>query len=508
MSEEQTQPGTAIVVHPQKSVVADMAERFGMEPGPFEVTIRATVFREGTREEFAAFLLVAKEYTLNPLTKEIYAFKAKGGGIVPVVSIDGWVSLCNRQPTFDGMSFEDHHDEEGKLYAITCTIFRKDRSHPTIVTEYLEECKRATEPWKMQHRMLRHKSMIQCARYAFGFSGIVDPDEAEQITVTAVRDEPKALTDGPEPQKRPRKPRGGPASADTGDAAEGPSASQEAAGGGNSAEGEVTDAEFEDRPTSPEADTATDGAPAAESEPDTSGPATSASDDGAETSASGPSAGQDDGEPAIRTNPEDRQEQTRAATTAPAGELYTLASDEPDPDDGRIPTYKDGVLFSRVKPDAKARPAAYDLHAPKLADRQPEPEPKQDDPPPRHDVGTYVADTLAHIGAAGSFLAAKQAHKTAAAAPGFAGLEASEKAAMRHAVWTRYAALVDEGVENGDVTVDFTLMRVFLEFGARSVAEIDAAWPRFWKGQAYTSAPDGDKRALNDLLVQRKADLS
>jgi hypothetical protein len=29
--------------------------------------------------------------------------------------------------------------------------------------------------------MLRHKAMIQAARYAFGFAGIYDPDEAERI---------------------------------------------------------------------------------------------------------------------------------------------------------------------------------------------------------------------------------------------------------------------------------------------------------------------------------------
>ncbi|MGP1667495.1 MAG: hypothetical protein ACTS5I_16635, partial [Rhodanobacter sp.] len=30
-------------------------------------------------------------------------------------------------------------------------------------------------------RMLRHKAMIQCARLAFGFVGVYDPDEAERI---------------------------------------------------------------------------------------------------------------------------------------------------------------------------------------------------------------------------------------------------------------------------------------------------------------------------------------
>jgi hypothetical protein len=33
----------------------------------------------------------------------------------------------------------------------------------------------------MEHRMLRHKAIIQCARIAFGFSGITDEDEGQVI---------------------------------------------------------------------------------------------------------------------------------------------------------------------------------------------------------------------------------------------------------------------------------------------------------------------------------------
>lgn len=165
-----------------RSVTAAMADKFGMDPGPFEQTLRATVFPSGgTREQFAAFLLVAKEYDLNPLTKEIYAFPGKGGGIVPVVSIDGWVTMINRHPNFDGMSFQDNLDSDDQLLSIECSIWRSDRSRPIIVTEYLAECYRETDAWKMKHRMLRHKALIQCARYAFGFSGIYDPDEGERI---------------------------------------------------------------------------------------------------------------------------------------------------------------------------------------------------------------------------------------------------------------------------------------------------------------------------------------
>jgi hypothetical protein len=52
---------------------------------------------------------------------------------------------------------------------------------PVKVTEYLAECRRGTEPWKMEHRMLRHKALIQCSRVAFGFSGIVDDEEAVSL---------------------------------------------------------------------------------------------------------------------------------------------------------------------------------------------------------------------------------------------------------------------------------------------------------------------------------------
>ena len=44
----------------------------------------------------------------------------------------------------------------------------------------MEECYRQTDTWKMKpRRMLQHKTAIQCARYAFGLSGIIDEDEAK-----------------------------------------------------------------------------------------------------------------------------------------------------------------------------------------------------------------------------------------------------------------------------------------------------------------------------------------
>lgn len=161
-----------------------MANRLNLDPAKMLGVLKATVIKNATDEELAAFVVVANEYNLNPLTKQIYAFPGKGGGVTPVVSIDGWVHMVNSHPQMDGMEFEDTVDSECNLVSITCSIWRKDRTKPVRVTEYLAECKRNTEPWKMEHRMLRHKALKECARYAFGFSGIHDEDEAIDIAAT------------------------------------------------------------------------------------------------------------------------------------------------------------------------------------------------------------------------------------------------------------------------------------------------------------------------------------
>jgi phage recombination protein Bet len=167
-----------------RSVLHDMADRFGMAPQNFEATLRATIVPQNcSREQLAAFLLVAKQYQLNPITKEIFAFPRPGGGIQPVVSVDGWCNIINSHPQIGGIEFDDHVNAEGKVTAITCRIWRKDRERPVNVTEYMAECVRDTDVWKRwPRRMLRHKALIQCARYSFGFAGIVDIDEAERET--------------------------------------------------------------------------------------------------------------------------------------------------------------------------------------------------------------------------------------------------------------------------------------------------------------------------------------
>lgn len=173
----------------QNQAVA-LAKQFNIQGDPQELvqTLKATAFKgNATDAQFNALMIVSTQYGLNPFTKEIYAFPDKNNGITPVVGVDGWARIINSHPQFDGMEFTA--DAESS----TCKIYRKDRNHPTTVTEYLSECRRETPPWKSHpRRMLRHKAMIQAARLAFGFGGIYDEDEAQRIQAPETPKEVKA----------------------------------------------------------------------------------------------------------------------------------------------------------------------------------------------------------------------------------------------------------------------------------------------------------------------------
>lgn len=169
---------------PGQSLVSRMAQRFGVEPNKMLATLKATAFKgEVSNEQMMALLIVAEQHHLNPWVREIFAFPDKNNGIVPVVSVDGWCRIINEHPQLDGIEFQDGPlDKNNMPEWIECVIHRKDRQHPIRVREHMAECKRPTGPWGSHpRRMLRHKSLIQCARVAFAFSGVYDEDEAQRI---------------------------------------------------------------------------------------------------------------------------------------------------------------------------------------------------------------------------------------------------------------------------------------------------------------------------------------
>lgn len=181
----------------KKSLIVDMATKYGVEPAKLFNTLKVTAFRQQrgevpTDEQMMALLIVADQYSLNPFTREIFAFPGKNGEITPVVSVDGWSRIINEQPAYDGVEF-NYSDTVIEMPGakpcpewIETVIYRKDRERPTKIREWLDEtyqhARKFDGPWQTHtKRFLRHKSFIQCARIAFGFGGIYDADEAQRI---------------------------------------------------------------------------------------------------------------------------------------------------------------------------------------------------------------------------------------------------------------------------------------------------------------------------------------
>jgi hypothetical protein len=165
------------------TAIQAMASRLNITPQKLQDTLLATVFKEASQEEFAALIVVANELELNPLKKEIYAFPSRGG-VTPMIAYDGWISIANRHPQFDG-SEQNEVFVDGKFVGVETVIYRKDRSHPVKKTIYHDEFKMNTEPWKQKPmHMTAMRSFCHAARLALGVSGVLVEDDYNTIDLT------------------------------------------------------------------------------------------------------------------------------------------------------------------------------------------------------------------------------------------------------------------------------------------------------------------------------------
>lgn len=167
-----------------RNALEALAGRLQVSPGGLKKTLMQTVFSAcRSEEEFIALTIVANTYDLNPLTKEIYAFPKKGGGIQPMIGYDGWVKIMNNHPQFDGIEYNHTIDDKGNIVAVEGVIYRKDRSRPIKKIVYLKEFKKGTEPWNNSPaHMLDVRCLCHTVRLAFGVSAGIEGDD-EGITV-------------------------------------------------------------------------------------------------------------------------------------------------------------------------------------------------------------------------------------------------------------------------------------------------------------------------------------
>ena len=129
------------------------------------------------------------KYGFNPMAQEIVLAKYADQSWQMLITVDGWYVFMNRHPHFAGISFKESIDLINQIPAwMECAIYRSDRNIPIIIREYYLEVKTDHESWeKMPRRMLRHRTLSQCARMAFG---IALPDASSQMDEGSTKIQP------------------------------------------------------------------------------------------------------------------------------------------------------------------------------------------------------------------------------------------------------------------------------------------------------------------------------
>lgn len=184
-------------VHPSANGVLERSvARSGLSHDSFVRALTSGAFSRmvvWSQLDLERLLLAAERAGIDPAGGDIYALprqwaqQGPSGGAaasappaVLVLSLDGWCRVINAHPQFDGMSFrEGDASEDGLPAYIECSIYRRDRRAVTRVREYMCEANTGNGAWLTHpRRMLRHRSMVQCARLCFGLGGLLEHDEA------------------------------------------------------------------------------------------------------------------------------------------------------------------------------------------------------------------------------------------------------------------------------------------------------------------------------------------
>lgn len=178
------------------------------------------------------FVAVAQAFGLNPFKREIYAvtYKNKNGGtdLSIVTGYEVYLKRAELNPnfdgyevTFDGSLSRKNVTKKGKFgdytetviepdgdFSCTCTVYRKDRNHPTVEQVFFDEFAQTNSMWKTKPRLMLKKVAIANAfRKAFPveFGGMpYTNDELPDNMTGADRLQQQGLTEvKPEAQQAP-----------------------------------------------------------------------------------------------------------------------------------------------------------------------------------------------------------------------------------------------------------------------------------------------------------------
>jgi phage recombination protein Bet len=150
--------------------------------------------------EFRYFMWTAKHYKLNPLTKEIYAtkYKSKQGDKVSIFpGVHGLLELARRTGKLNEANSGAYINAENELVG-WARVRRKDQDYPYYVEVNINEYRKDNLWLSKPRTMIAKVALAQCIRLAFGFAGMFDSSEIEDMPRPLGIDQPFEL---PEPAR-------------------------------------------------------------------------------------------------------------------------------------------------------------------------------------------------------------------------------------------------------------------------------------------------------------------
>lgn len=203
------------------SIVDRMADEFNIDRAQFDAALQRVAGCDGsTRADFVVLLMLANQYKLNPIRREIGLMPTKHGPRV-YVSFDGWITVITSHPDYISHDFIEHWSGgerfKGDLFAVEVKLYSKKREAaklgPYHHIEFMVECRVTSRsgPWDTHpFRMLHERAIAQGARFLWNLyvptADEWERQEASQHTVEVpVSDEPFADVPAEPVAEQPRR---------------------------------------------------------------------------------------------------------------------------------------------------------------------------------------------------------------------------------------------------------------------------------------------------------------
>lgn len=129
--------------------------------------LKKTIAKNATGEELAMFVQFCRATGLNPFKREIWFIKT-AQGVQIMTGINGFYSIANTHPMYDGTEVETFFDDKGKPTHSIAKVWRKDRRFPSVGIARWNEFGKTHGNWRnMPILMLEKCSESLALRKAF-----------------------------------------------------------------------------------------------------------------------------------------------------------------------------------------------------------------------------------------------------------------------------------------------------------------------------------------------------